>query len=263
MKACPDRDEVRVPVQLLNELVSLSNRLGDPGRKCAIVGEGNTSAKIDDESFWVKASGSELYTAGAAQFVRLSFARVLAMLEGSEPSDEQVTQWLLRSKLDGTPDPRPSTEALVHAVCLQAPGVRWVAHTHPTAVNAITCSQAFERFASRRLFPDHVVVCGPEPLLVPYVDPGVPLARELARRLQEFIAEKGVTPKEVFLQNHGLIALGRTSRDAENITRMSVKAAEILGGAMAFGGPRPMPQVDIDRIASRSDEMYRQRVFGS
>lgn len=229
----------------------------------AIIGEGNTSAAYDDESFFVKASGCELRTAGPGQFVRLSYARVLSMLEGPEPNDEQVTEWLTRTKVDPAVPFRPSTEALLHAVCLQAPGVRWVGHTHPAAINAITCSQSFERFATKRLFPDHVVVCGPVPLLVPYFDPGVPLARELSRRLNEYIAEYGVTPKEIFLQNHGLIALGASAREVWNITLMSVKACGIMSGTMGFGGPRFMPQQDVDRIASRGDEAYRRKVFGN
>lgn len=247
---------------VLGQLVQLSNRLGtEPD--LAIIGEGNTSAWADDESFFVKASGCELRTAGPGQFVRLSFPRVLSMLDGPEPSDEQVTEWLGRTKTDPACPCRPSTEALLHAVCLQVPGVRWVGHTHPVAVNAMACSQAFERFATRRIFPDHIVVCGPLPLLVPYADPGVPLARELSRRLSEFVAEHGHAPKEIFLQNHGLIALGDTAREVWNITAMSVKASRIMAATMAFGGPRFMPQADVDRISSRADEAYRRKVFGT
>lgn len=246
----------------LNELVQLSNRLGRPEVDAAIIGEGNTSTWADDQTYWVKASGSELRTATAANFVRMSAPRVLSMLEGAEPTDDQVTAWLNRCKADEGEPLRPSTEALLHAVCLQMPGVRWVAHTHPTAVNALTCSQAFERFASKRLFPDQVVVCGAAPLLVPYYDPGVILARELHRRLQQFAAEHGGAPREIYLQNHGLIALGKTARDAENITMMSIKGARIMAGTMAFGGPNAMKPQDVDRIRSRSDEHYRQKMFG-
>lgn len=250
------------PSAALNELVQMSNRVARPEVDAAIIGEGNTSTWADDETFWVKASGSELRTAGPQNFVRLASARVLSMLEGPDPTDEQVTQWLDRCKVEPGQAVRPSTEALLHAVCLQAPGVRWVAHTHPTAVNALVCSQSFERFAVRRMFPDHVVVCGAVPLLVPYYDPGVTLARELNRRLQEYMAELGRPPREIFLQDHGLIALGKSSRDAENITLMSIKACRIMAGTMAFGGPHGMNPRDIERIASRTDEHYRQRMFG-
>lgn len=246
----------------LQELVGLSNRLGHPSAQHTIIGEGNTSTWCDDDSFWVKASGCELRTVDSGGFVRLSVPRVLAMLEGPEPTDDQVTQWLARCSVDPGSTLRPSTEALLHAICLQMPGVRWVAHTHPVAINALTCSKSFERFGAMRLFPDHVVVCGPTPLLLPYYDPGVILARELSRRLSEFVAQYGRPPREILLQNHGLIALGKSARDAENITLMAVKAASILHGSMALGGPHPMSAQDISRIASRSDEHYRQRMFG-
>ncbi len=250
------------PDAALAELVAMSNHLGAKENDYSIIGEGNTSTTATSDSFWVKASGSELRTATAASFIRLSTPRALAMLQGPQPTDAQVTQWLTACKCDLASTARPSTEALLHAVCLASPGVRFVGHTHPTAVNALTCATSFEKLATVRLFPDHVVVCGPAPLLVAYIDPGVPLARELHRGLQMFIARHGHAPKEILLQGHGLIALGASSREVENITAMSVKAHRILAGTFAFGGPNFMKQTDIDRIHGRSDEAYRQRVFG-
>ena len=47
---------------ILNELVKLSNRLGDPALDYIILAEGNTSARADPETFWVKASGREMRT---------------------------------------------------------------------------------------------------------------------------------------------------------------------------------------------------------
>jgi len=46
------------PQQLLEELVEMSRKLGEPAADCVILGEGNTSARIDEETFWVKASGA-------------------------------------------------------------------------------------------------------------------------------------------------------------------------------------------------------------
>lgn len=248
--------------EALSELVQLSNRIGRPEVDAAIIGEGNTSTWADEGTFWVKASGSELRTATAAHFVRMSAPRVLAMLEGKGPTDDEVTAWLNACKADPGAALRPSTEALLHAVCLGMPGVKWVVHTHPTAVNGLTCSLELEKLVGIRLFPDQVVVCGRAPLVVPYHDPGVTLARELHGLAQVYIAEHGGPPKEIYLRNHGLIALGRTSREAENITMMAIKSARILQGTMAFGGPVGMSAAEIERIASRTDEHYRQKMFG-
>ena len=47
----------------LRELVALSRAVGRREEDCAILGEGNTSARSDETSFWVKASGTNLANA--------------------------------------------------------------------------------------------------------------------------------------------------------------------------------------------------------
>ena len=73
--------------ELLAELVWMSNELGNPGNDYAILGEGNTSARINDQSFWVKASGAELASASTESFVQVAFEPVLALLEKRHLSD--------------------------------------------------------------------------------------------------------------------------------------------------------------------------------
>jgi len=63
------------------------------------------------------------------------------------------------------------------------------------------------------------------------------------------------------LQNHGLIALGKTAKQVQALTAMSDKAARILVGSYACGGPQPMEPEAICRIDSRADEHYRQRMI--
>ena len=246
----------------LDQLVALSNRLGDPARDYVILGEGNTSARADAETFWVKASGAELRTAGPAQLVRMRFAPVLEMLEAGALDDAAVKQGLVRAKVDAEAAAHPSVETILHAVCLQLEGVAFVAHTHPTAVNSVTCSRDFADALRAPLFPDQVVVCGPASVVVPYVDPGVPLAREIRRRVQEFVREHGEAPRTIYMQNHGLVALGASARQVEDITAMAVKAARVLLGTYALGGRHPMEPEAVARIHSRPDEHHRQRVLG-
>ena len=59
---------------VLDELVGMSAELGDPSRDLAILGEGNTSVRADEETFWIKASGTELARASRESFVRVRFA---------------------------------------------------------------------------------------------------------------------------------------------------------------------------------------------
>jgi rhamnose utilization protein RhaD (predicted bifunctional aldolase and dehydrogenase) len=169
---------------------------------------------------------------------------------------------LTAAKIDPNVPAHPSVETLLHALCLGLEGVSFVGHTHPVAINSLTCSVAFETAFTGRLFPDEIVVCGPAPLVVPYTDPGVPLARRVRYLLREYMDRYGVSPRVVILQNHGMIALGRNAVQVENITAMMVKTARVLLGAFAAGGPRFMPQHEVDRINGRPDELYRRRQLG-
>jgi rhamnose utilization protein RhaD (predicted bifunctional aldolase and dehydrogenase) len=123
----------------------------------------------------------------------------------------------------------------------------------------VLCSPRARDFAERRLFPDEVVCCGAASVFVPYTDPGIPLAREIKERTLLFLKQFGHTPRLILLQNHGLIAIGPTPEAVLSCIRMATKAAEIFVGAAALGGPNFMSLKDIERIASRPDEWYRQR----
>ena len=48
------------PSDKKNELLELSHELGAEHRQLAILGEGNTSTKLSDETFFVKASGRDI-----------------------------------------------------------------------------------------------------------------------------------------------------------------------------------------------------------
>jgi ribulose-5-phosphate 4-epimerase/fuculose-1-phosphate aldolase len=85
---------------------------------------------------------------------------------------------------------------------------------------------------------------------------------EVGARLNAYLEEYGEPPRVVIIQNHGLIALGRTPKQVEDITRMEVKVARILLGTYSAGGPRFMTQHDVDRIHTRPDELYRKQKLG-
>lgn len=246
---------------MLHQLVALSRTLGDPVNDYAMLGEGNTSARAGDATFWVKASGTEMRTIDASGFVEVHFDRVLALLDAPVLSDAEIKQGLSGAKVDAASDGHPSVETVLHALCLQLEGVNFVGHTHPTAVNSITCSVGFETAFAGRLFPDEIVVCGPAPVLISYVDPGPPLARAVKAHIDAHIDYYGEVPKVIHMQNHGMIALGRTAQQVANITAMAVKTARILAGTYAMGGPRFMTVEAVSRIHTRPDEHYRQKVI--
>jgi rhamnose utilization protein RhaD (predicted bifunctional aldolase and dehydrogenase) len=244
---------------IVSQLVALSNHLGDPSRDYAMLGEGNTSAKVDNETFWVKASGSSLGTLDERGLVQVRFDRLLELLRSDDIGDEAVKVGLTEAKVDPLSPNHPSTEAVLHAIALSLEGVNFVGHTHPTAVNALTCSVAFEEATKGRLFPDEIVSCGPASVVVPYTDPGVPLACKTNELIDAFIEEYGELPKVVLMQNHGLFAMGATAHEVEAITAMAVKAARVLMGTFVFGGPRFLTPENVARIHTRPDEQYRRR----
>jgi rhamnose utilization protein RhaD (predicted bifunctional aldolase and dehydrogenase) len=249
-----------MPDSILDQLVAMSNHLGRPELDYVILGEGNTSARADADTFWVKASGHEMRTIGRDGFVHVSRERVLAILDVPSLTDEHLKRMLSEARVEDVGG-HPSVETVLHAIALGLDGVSFVGHTHPAAVNAVTCSAAFEAAVGGRLFPDEIVVCGPAPVLVPYVDPGVPLARVVGERINSYLDEYGEVPRVILMQNHGLIALGHTPQQVENITAMAVKAAHILLGTYALGGPRFLSPKAVARIHTRPDELLRRIVI--
>jgi len=248
--------------QILEQLISMSRRLGDPVFDYVILGEGNTSAQIDSDTFWVKASGAELRIIEAHGFVEVRFDGVLSMLETDGLGDAEVKAGLEAARVDPQATARPSVETVLHALVLTLDGVNFVGHTHPTAVNALLCSQQVEEAIAGRLFPDEIVYCGPAPVYIPYTDPGVPLARKVRDKINRYLDVYRETPKVILMQNHGLIALGRTATEVENITAMYVKTARVILGAYALGGPHFMTPEAVTRIHTRPDEQYRRQEWG-
>jgi rhamnose utilization protein RhaD (predicted bifunctional aldolase and dehydrogenase) len=247
---------------VLSALIEMSRNLGRPERDLVILGEGNTSALNDDDTFWVKASGTELRTIDAQGFVRVRLQPVCALADQGQLADEAVKAALEAAKVDPTATRRPSVETVLHALALAEAGARFVGHTHPVAVNALACSVAVTEAIAGRLFPDEIVVCGPAPAYVPYTDPGLPLARAVRDQFRRYADTWGAPPKVVLMQNHGLIALGASPREVENVTDMYVKTCRILAGAYAFGGPHFLTDENVQRIHGRPDELYRRKQLG-
>ena len=252
-----------MPDSILSQLIAMSQNLGHPALDYAILGEGNTSARFDQNTFWVKASGVELRNIDESGFVRVNFQRVLDLLNHPNLDDAEVKVGLEAANADPGVTKRPSVETVLHALILQLEGVNFVGHTHPTMVNAVLCSQWVEEAISGRLFPDEIVYCGPAPVYIPFTDPGLPLARAVSHGIGAHIATFQQPPKVILMQNHGFIALGKTPSEVENITSMYVKASRVLLGTYALGGPHFLTPEAVSRIHNRPDEIYRRKVWGS
>jgi rhamnose utilization protein RhaD (predicted bifunctional aldolase and dehydrogenase) len=243
--------------QILKQLIEMSHYLGDPSKAYAILGEGNTSARIDKDTFYVKASGTTLGTIKPEDFVAVSISRIVALIDDQSAGDDEVSQAFKEAMVDPNSGRRPSVETMLHAVLLQIPEYAFVGHTHAPYTNMLLCSKQAEEAVSGRVFPDQIVSMKHKSLYVPYVDPGLPLARLIRRELQEFIKEEGILPTVILMQNHGIITVGESPRAVTSCMDMAEKTSRIIVGTYALGGPNFMKTSDVERIFTRPDEAYR------
>ena len=248
------------PAETRRALIALSRDLGAEHRGLAILGEGNASARLSDETFIVKASGSSLGTLTEADLTECRFAPLLAMLDRDDLSDREVDDELFACRVDPSAK-KPSVEALFHAYLLTLPEISFVGHTHPVHANQILCSPRARELAAKKLFPDDIVCCGPASVFVPYTDPGLRLSQVIRKETTRYIEELGFAPRVILLENHGIITLGRSPDAVKAAMFMAEKAAKIFVGAAALGGPRFLSQENISRILGRPDEHYRRRML--
>jgi rhamnose utilization protein RhaD (predicted bifunctional aldolase and dehydrogenase) len=253
----PDLPTAQNRNSVAKQLLRLSHELGRPEHRLAILGEGNVSARVNDEAFLIKASGSNLQTLKRRELVEVRFENVLPLLDGT--SDDKRTQDALLAARTSRNGPIPSIETTFHAWLLRQDQVAFVGHTHPIEVNKILCSNRAVDFADHRVFPDEVVCCGPKSLLIDYVDPGTVLATAIRDAWLRFVAANGYSPRVILIKNHGLITVGARPESILTATLMAVKAAEIFVGAAAVGGPVFMPENEVQRIHSRTDEEVRRK----
>jgi rhamnose utilization protein RhaD (predicted bifunctional aldolase and dehydrogenase) len=209
----------------LTDIVQFSRDIGRPENDFVILAEGNTSVRSGDDRMIVKATGASLRNAAADDFVEVDLAAYGTLVRRHQDDSVQV-----------------------------------IAHTHPTVVNSILCSTQ-PSLLEGSLFPDQIVTLGRHPLVIPYIDPGLPLAQYVALRLEEHRAQHGTTPKAIYLANHGMFALGSSFDEVSRITDMAVKVARVLLGTFAVGGPSFLSALQADRIDTRPDEVYRRKLL--
>jgi rhamnose utilization protein RhaD (predicted bifunctional aldolase and dehydrogenase) len=242
----------------LAALLQLSHDLGREDRPFAILGEGNTSARLSDGRFAVKASGRSLGTLTANDLTVCDQKKLLALFAGENLDEAAMETALLDARLDPAAK-RPSIEALFHAWLLTLDGVSFVGHAHPIACNQWLCSSRAGELAEGRIFPDEVVCCGPASVFVPYADPGLPLALAIREKTLAFIEAHRAIPRLILLASHGVVALGGTTQAVLAVMLMAEKAATIRFGAALLGGPTLLSPEQIANLVGRRDEAYRQR----
>jgi NAD(P)-dependent dehydrogenase (short-subunit alcohol dehydrogenase family)/rhamnose utilization protein RhaD (predicted bifunctional aldolase and dehydrogenase) len=166
------------------------------------------------------------------------------------PPDERergVLQYQL-SCVTGGPGERPSVEAALHALLGHV-----VIHTHPVAVNALTCGPGETALAELTRDDE------PPPLWVDYTDPGYTLALAVKRATDAYAAEHGAPPQALFLQNHGLFV---SAPDAEPCIALHNDWCERCEAYFAETAPPLQSPPDADAADVRKAMAWIRRIVG-
>ncbi len=179
-------------MQLDPEFLALSARCGrDPLR---IQGPGGNSSIKLGSRMWIKASGTELADAETRPiFVEVDLAAARAEADGAGDGSCRA------AAVDPCAALRPSIETTFHAI------LDWPVVVHTHSVAALVHAVSPEGRAAAR---GKLANLGAE--LVPYRKPGLPLTREIRRRVR-------ARTRVILLENHGLIVAGRTAAEASDL----------------------------------------------
>lgn len=221
----------------LKQLTEMSNRYG-ANVDFVIAGGGNTSWK-DDETLYVKPSGTALGTIKAEDFIPMDRAQLHEMLNIEYPANDAEREALaLEKMLAAVKIPgarRPSVEALLHSLF----PYRFILHIHPSKVNGLTCSMGGKELAEK-LFGDEIV-------WVEGVRPGYTLAAYCKNALEAHKAKTGKDAQILIMQNHGVFYAADT---VEEIDALSKKVMDKLSEQIEKEPSFAPAEFDAERAAA-------------
>jgi rhamnulose-1-phosphate aldolase/alcohol dehydrogenase len=213
------------------DLLVYASRLIGAEASLVVWGGGNTSIKRVERDhrgrevrvLRVKGSGSDLKSIQKKDFPGVLMDDILALLDRDQMEDQTMVDYFARALLDPA-SPRPSIETPLHGF-LPATAV---IHTHADAIVSLTNN---DRCADvlRQVYGDAVVA-------LPYLRPGFPIARQVARAF-----ERHPQARAILLEKHGTICWGDSVKDAylstiELIGRAEEAIAHQAKGRVRFGG---------------------------
>jgi rhamnose utilization protein RhaD (predicted bifunctional aldolase and dehydrogenase)/NAD(P)-dependent dehydrogenase (short-subunit alcohol dehydrogenase family) len=210
----------------LADLIEISRYYGQ-NKDFVIAGGGNTSYKSTN-NIWVKASGTFLANITLEEFAHLdrNLLKEIYTKQYSEDSttrEAEVKADLFKACCEGSTK-RPSVETSLHELINYA----FVVHTHPTLVNAITCSNKAEE-TIKTLF-------GNSAMFIPYCDPGYMLFKKIHEYLLLWRLQHQADPKMIFLQNHGIFVAADSIHEIrdvyaslESVIRNHIKQLPLTG----------------------------------
>jgi rhamnulose-1-phosphate aldolase/alcohol dehydrogenase len=179
-----------------------SSRLIGSDPDLVLHGGGNTSLKaprttlLGDrvEVLFVKGSGASLDSVEPRDLPGLDLAQLRRLRRLESLSDEEMVNQLRTHLLEAT-SPNPSVETLLHAFLPH----RFVDHSHADAVLTLTNQPEGEALVREAL--------GEPVVVVPYIMPGLPLAKAVAEAVENQPGAQGAV-----LLKHGLCSFAEEAR---------------------------------------------------
>ncbi|MBR2873998.1 MAG: class II aldolase/adducin family protein, partial [Lentisphaeria bacterium] len=203
------------------EIIAELSRLYGADEAFILAGGGNTSFK-DEKFLYIKPSGVSLANISPEQFVKLDRSIVrqsfdLAAIGECDERERRIGALLSYAAI-APAGARPSVESPLHELL----PYKFVVHTHPMLVNAMTCGKEGKNIAAK-LFP--------EAMWMDYCDPGLTLAVEFKKAVEAF----GKAPKVAFLGNHGVFVA------ADSQEEIKALYADIMDKLAAFVTAQGIP----------------------
>ncbi len=188
-------------------LINISRYYGNL-KEFTLAGGGNTSYK-DERYIWIKASGASLATIDENGFACLDREKVRLVAKKKYSTDLQlreveVKEDLIAANSDPKNIKRPSVETSLHEII----NYSFVVHTHPTLINALTCSEKAEEI-TEQLF-------GEEVLFIKYA-PGYELFKLIEAALVPYRKKFNKDPKIIFLKNHGIVVSANSISEIQEL----------------------------------------------
>ncbi len=234
----------------LSQLIEISRAVGsDP--EYVQAGGGNTSVKSPDgQTMAIKASGTPLAKMSpSAGWVEMDIARTLTLFGRRELAtmavnerEACVAEHLATAAISKG---RPSVESALHAFLGKV-----VIHTHPVAVNALTCGPG-EKALREITHRDE-----PAPLWIPYTDPGWSLAVTVKSAVDGYAEKHGYPPAVLFLENHGIFVSSKNAQEALALHRDWVERCAKYFSLAALPLPA-VAQIDSARLRKVMAELRR------
>ena len=234
-------------MQDLKTIVELSHEFGSVDYVKG--GGGNTSVK-NDTTLWVKPSGTTLGGLTEKNFVQMNRAKINELYAVATPQESAAREELVKNRMAAAVENdagRPSVEAPLHNVF----EATFVVHTHPCAVNGLTCAKQGEA-ACKEMFPDA--------LWVEYIDPGYTLCMEVRKRIEDYKIANGREPALLVLKNHGIFIAANTP---EEIRALYARVMTALDAVYKKAGVFQALEIANDVPADPQTEEKIKKLFGA